>query len=89
MKPRPVPCNAIRVSAFVCPTLFTEIDPNMSRPLVPSVVLAALAFAGHVRPRFTEDWPELAEARLIARAGEITAQTSGSCCDERECDCLV
>jgi hypothetical protein len=61
----------------------------MSRPLVPSVIVAALAFAGHVRPRFMDDWPELAQARLISRAGEIRSQTSDSCCRERECDCHV
>jgi hypothetical protein len=61
----------------------------MSRPLVPSIIVAALAFAGHVRPRFSDNWPELAEARLISRAGEIRARFRDSCCDERECDCRV
>ncbi|MFL5404317.1 MAG: hypothetical protein ACJ79O_00485 [Myxococcales bacterium] len=58
----------------------------MSRPLVPSIIVAALAFASHVRPRFSDDWPELAEARLISRAAEITPRFWDSCCDKRECD---
>jgi len=73
--------------ALTAPHSVAELEPDMSRPFVPSVIVAALAFAGHVRPRFTDDWPELAAARLISRAGEIRAEASRSCCDDRECDC--
>src|SRR3954468_19403190 len=51
----------------------------MSRPLFPSVIIAALAFAGHVRPRFMDDRPELTEALLISRAGKAVAKPSNSC----------
>jgi len=51
----------------------------MSRPLFPSVIIAALAFAGHVRPRFMDERPELTEAILISRAGKVVAKPSNSC----------
>ena len=39
----------------------------MSRPLLPSAVLALLALACNVRPRFMDDCPKLADANLAAR----------------------
>jgi hypothetical protein len=60
----------------------------MSRPLFPSVIIAALAFAGHVRPRFMDDRPELTEAILISRAGKAVAKPSNSCgCRGGQQDC--
>jgi hypothetical protein len=60
-----------------------RIEP-MSRPLVPSVILTALALAGHVRPRFMEDWPQLSEANLIARTRKTIGRRSpkGCSCDQ-------
>jgi hypothetical protein len=39
----------------------------MRRRLLPSIVLTALALACHVRPRFLNDCPKLADANLAAR----------------------
>jgi hypothetical protein len=39
----------------------------MSRPFLPSIVLAALALASTVRPRLMKDWPELTDARIVRR----------------------
>jgi hypothetical protein len=63
-------------------------EPHMSRPLFPSVIIASLALAGHVRPRFMDDRPELTEAILISRAGKAVAKPSSSCGgprDEQDC----
>ena len=58
----------------------------MSRPLLPSAILAALAFTAQVRPQYLDDWPQLTDASLISRAGEIVARPSNACaCDSGRC----
>jgi hypothetical protein len=56
----------------------------MSRSLVPYVILTALALAGHVRPRFMDDWPELSDASLVARTRKVIGPRSskGCSCDQ-------
>jgi hypothetical protein len=46
--------------------LQTESSQNMSRRIVPSVILAALSLACTVRPRLMDDCPHRADARLVA-----------------------
>jgi hypothetical protein len=62
-------------------------EPHMTRPLFPSVIIAALAFVGHVRPRFMDDRLELTDAILIARAGKVVAKPSNSCGCRRDFEC--
>jgi hypothetical protein len=58
----------------------------MSRPFLPSAVLTVLALTSNVRPRFMEEWPQLADANTIARGRKVVAQLSNACrCVGRGC----
>jgi hypothetical protein len=58
----------------------------MSRPFLPSAVLTALALTFHVRPRFMDEWPQLADANLVSRAGKPVVRVADPChCIPRAC----
>jgi len=60
----------------------------MSRPFIPSAVLSVLALAGQVRPRFMDEWPQLADASLLLRVGQVAPQLSKACLCTPSGDCL-
>jgi len=52
----------------------------MQRRLLSSVVLFALSLAFQVRPRFVEDSPEVADAKLGTRIPVTLALETVGCC---------
>jgi hypothetical protein len=61
----------------------------MSRPLLSSAILATLAFLGHVRPSYLEDWPQLSDAKLASRGRKILTRGSNGCTCTRQLGCAV
>ena len=51
----------------------------MTRSFAPSAILAALALAGHVRPRFIDDSPNVIDAYILARGGKLAVRRSRLC----------
>src|SRR5437762_8784938 len=62
----------------------------MSRPVVPSLIIAALSLACHARPRLMDDCPHRADARLVAPVPiALALKTVAGACAGRLRHCQV